>query len=222
VKCKKYLTNNKIIKLEFKMKNGWFGLVTTAVLVSSMGTASATTVIYDESASGDLDAIGSTNVNLVLGLNEILGRIPGTPPPDSDRIKFTQVPNLIVDSIVLSFTSPFDPLSLGTQFNLDLHNDQANLFDDNFNTATSGLAISASFFDSFGPETGPLATAVFGAIWDFQISPGTVYPYQDWKLTINTSGSIGGVPAVPVPAAIWLFGTALIGLVGLGKRRKAA
>lgn len=27
---------------------------------------------------------------------------------------------------------------------------------------------------------------------------------------------------VPVPAAIWLFGTALVGLVGFGKRRKAA
>ena len=30
------------------------------------------------------------------------------------------------------------------------------------------------------------------------------------------------VSAVPVPAALWLFGTALIGLVGFGKRRKAA
>jgi hypothetical protein len=30
------------------------------------------------------------------------------------------------------------------------------------------------------------------------------------------------VSAVPVPAAVWLFGTALIGLVGFGKRRKAA
>jgi hypothetical protein len=29
------------------------------------------------------------------------------------------------------------------------------------------------------------------------------------------------VGAVPVPAAVWLFGTALIGLVGFGKRRKA-
>jgi len=28
--------------------------------------------------------------------------------------------------------------------------------------------------------------------------------------------------AIPVPAAVWLFGTALIGLVGFGKRRKAA
>ena len=30
------------------------------------------------------------------------------------------------------------------------------------------------------------------------------------------------VNAVPIPAAIWLFGTALIGLIGFGKRRKAA
>jgi len=30
------------------------------------------------------------------------------------------------------------------------------------------------------------------------------------------------VPAVPVPAAVWLFGTALLGLVGFSKRRKAA
>jgi len=29
-------------------------------------------------------------------------------------------------------------------------------------------------------------------------------------------------PAVPLPAALWLFGTALIGLVGFSKRRKAA
>jgi hypothetical protein len=200
------------------MKNKWFGMAAAAVLVSSMGTASAA-IIYDESVSGDLDAIGSTNVNLGLGVNEILGSIPGTPPADSDRIKFTQVPNLIVDSIVLSFTSPFDPYPVGTVFSLDLHNDQANLFDDNFNTAASGADISASFYDSFGPETGPLTQIVYGAIWDFQISPGTVYPFQDWKLTINTSGSL---PAVPVPAALWLFGTALIGLVGFGKRRKAA
>ena len=28
-------------------------------------------------------------------------------------------------------------------------------------------------------------------------------------------------PAIPVPAAVWLFGTALIGLLGLGKRKKS-
>jgi hypothetical protein len=32
----------------------------------------------------------------------------------------------------------------------------------------------------------------------------------------------GGMSAVPVPAAAWLFGTALIGFVGMSRRRKVA
>jgi hypothetical protein len=32
----------------------------------------------------------------------------------------------------------------------------------------------------------------------------------------------GDVSPVPIPATVWLFGTALVGLVGFGKRRKAA
>ena len=39
-------------------------------------------------------------------------------------------------------------------------------------------------------------------------------------LTIETLDST--IPPVPLPAAVWLFGTALIGLAGFGKRRKAA
>lgn len=48
---------------------------------------------------------------------------------------------------------------------------------------------------------------------------------------ITPMGSSGGlvtlgydytpIPEIPVPGALWLFGTALIGLVGFGKRRKA-
>jgi len=34
--------------------------------------------------------------------------------------------------------------------------------------------------------------------------------------------STPGISVIPVPAAVWLFGTAMIGLVGFGKRRKAA
>lgn len=191
----------------------------SAVAFSLNGASAAT--IYDEAVDGDLDAIGSTFVNLALGANDILGRIPGTPPADSDRVKIVQTAGLFVDSIILQFTSAFDPLSLGTQFNLALFNDQANLFDDNFNIASSGAPIAASFFDSFGPDTGPLAQGVDGAVWDFQISPGTVYPYQDWKLTINTSAKpLPPVPPIPVPAGLPMLLGGLCLLAGFGFRAR--
>ena len=63
----------------------------------------------------------------------------------------------------------------------------------------SGSDISASFFDSFGPETGALSTTTAGAIWDFQISAGVVFPGQPWTLTINTTSDS---PPVDVPETI--------------------
>lgn len=46
---------------------------------------------------------------------------------------------------------------------------------------------------------------------------------QPWNtgLDIDHAFSLGGT-AVPVPATVWLFGTALIGLIGFGRRSKAA
>ncbi|MDC1286283.1 PEP-CTERM sorting domain-containing protein [Gammaproteobacteria bacterium] len=38
----------------------------------------------------------------------------------------------------------------------------------------------------------------------------------------NTFAQWTSVSPVPVPAAIWLFGTGIIGLIGFSKRRKAA
>ena len=38
---------------------------------------------------------------------------------------------------------------------------------------------------------------------------------------LSKDGSCGAPPAVPVPAAVWLFGSGLLGLVGVARRRKA-
>jgi hypothetical protein len=37
---------------------------------------------------------------------------------------------------------------------------------------------------------------------------------------ISVTSAASGINAVPVPAAVWLFGSALTGLVGLGRRKK--
>lgn len=157
-------------------------------------------IIYSENTDGDLDAIGSVNVNLVSGINQIVGNINATPPAETDRIKFTQVDGLIVESITLSFSGTFDDFNIGQNMSTALFNSVANLFDDNFNSVTSGASIVASFFDSFGPETGPLSQTTSGAIWDFQLSAGTVFPAQPWLLTIVTSGGTVLPPPTDVPS----------------------
>jgi hypothetical protein len=62
----------------------------------------------------------------------------------------------------------------------------------------------------------------------YAVEFGTFIP-QGSDVAINflsTSGSTGyslnSVEAVPVPAAAWLFGSALIGLAGIGRKRKIA
>ena len=40
--------------------------------------------------------------------------------------------------------------------------------------------------------------------------------------SILIAEAMADVGVVPLPAAVWLFGTALLGLVGFAKRRKAA
>ena len=46
------------------------------------------------------------------------------------------------------------------------------------------------------------------------------------QLNINANFSAGGlaatVPPVPIPPALWLFGSGLIGLAGIARRKKAA
>jgi hypothetical protein len=62
---------------------------------------------------------------------------------------------------------------------------------------------------------------------DFILDPNNTFAEisHDFQIEFaSTSGGTGyaltSVAAVPVPAAAWLFGSALVGLVGVGRRRK--
>jgi hypothetical protein len=71
-----------------------------------------------------------------------------------------------------------------------------------------------------------MPTLALGSLWlgsetaVDQNGLGSSY-YSNLELS-RISGVSPSVSAVPAPAAAWLFGTALIGLVGFSKRRKAA
>ena len=73
-------------------------------------------------------------------------------------------------------------------------------------SGTSVLAFVAVNFNSSGTDSAS------GVAWFDAASIN--------QTTLNSTFAIWSpVSAVPVPAAIWLFGTALIGLVGFGKRK---
>jgi hypothetical protein len=61
-------------------------------------------------------------------------------------------------------------------------------------------------------------------IWYFENTSGGTLTVALGTNTNNYSHwtEYGPVSAVPVPAAVWLFGTALIGFVGVSRRRKVA
>lgn len=125
------------------------------------------------------------------------------------------------------------------------------MFDDDNNNNFAGAADSLlvdipSIVGISGPQSGDyLAANINGslvlsdapsfvmAVWDANLNGGTwvgdssaVY-YGNGnavQLTFNTSGGVyvvDVVTAVPVPAAVWLLGSGLIGLVGVARRRHA-
>ncbi|MDX2507436.1 MAG: hypothetical protein QNL62_23585 [Gammaproteobacteria bacterium] len=91
-------------------------------------------------------------------------------------------------------------------------------------TATANVLGSAPAFSMTGVPiigsdaagfTGQLVAAGnMGAEWDVFV--GSQYSERYDLSIVNTSA-----PAVPVPAAVWLFGSGLLGLMGIARRRKA-
>ena len=62
-----------------------------------------------------------------------------------------------------------------------------------------------------------------GLTRDYHLHPQGTYLSGGGSYTITLWGSNGpGGPAVPLPAAAWLFGSGVIGLAGLARRKMAA
>ncbi|NGZ94721.1 MAG: hypothetical protein CV089_01070 [Nitrospira sp. WS110] len=67
-----------------------------------------------------------------------------------------------------------------------------------------------------------LALPDLGLFRDYHLHPGGIENAgASYTLTLWGSNAPGG-PAVPIPAAAWLFGSGVIGLAGLARRKMAA
>jgi hypothetical protein len=102
--------------------------------------------------------------------------------------------------------------------------------------ATGAFSINGSRVASLpGVNTKP-PTLEQGVSWDVLagVSIGSAGLLMEFMTPTATPGAFfglaglqivqvsAGIPPIPVPAAVWLFGTSLIGMVGFVRRRKAA
>ncbi|MES9858365.1 MAG: hypothetical protein ABW166_17455 [Sedimenticola sp.] len=86
--------------------------------------------------------------------------------------------------------------------------------------------LEVTLLDDYLPEEGDLFTFLTAATildtFDYLILPDLA-GQTEWKLIYGSdSVSLGVVSAVPLPAAVWLFGAGLLSLIGFSKRKKAA
>ncbi len=110
----------------------------------------------------------------------------------------------------------------------------------NLNTQNSGVDTILSLYDNSGtllgqndqcPPFGDTSCLSFPSLSAGMYLAGVTdwvgndAPFQNlWELTVNSGVGDGQVnlnievSAVPVPAAVWLFGSALIGFVGIARR----
>jgi hypothetical protein len=84
--------------------------------------------------------------------------------------------------------------------------------------AIGGVGQSLEFFFLAGNGTLPNNNVT-------NVRYGNTEGFATWTLNSDSSFMYmapGAVSAVPVPAAVWLFGSGLVGLVGIARRRKLA
>ena len=125
---------------------------------------------------------------------------------------------LIAATIALSMGAASNASALAidiTAMNFGTSPDQC-AFDYTVNLAPGETAFGTYFTWSVNPNI-PVV-----AVFNQDGSAGQGVAMQVGPFPTQTPTFQGTVSAVPVPAAVWLFGSGLLGLVGVARRKKAA
>lgn len=136
-----------------------------------------------------------------------------------------------------SYTNLYQGVDYG--YNITTHSELSNMFYNVLGNSayydTSAVSTGCGIPPDFClTNTGPFSNLKPGTFWSAtRYLPGTTYVWNfntsDGFQGYNTEtgGSYawavksGDVSAVPIPAALWLFGSGLIGLIGVARRKEA-
>lgn len=192
-------------------------IIGSALLLLVSGTSQAITVSFDPTAQ--TVATGSS-VSVKLGISGLgYGAAPSLGTFDL---------NIGYNPLLLSFTGvsfgdpvlgdQLDLFSLGSLTSWDNTTPgTVNVFELSFDSATDLNTLQAANFT--------LATLTFsalsGGISPLSISINALGDANGDPLTVTMANGSVTVTAVPVPAAVWLFGSGLLGLIGIVRRNKA-
>lgn len=136
-------------------------------------------------------------------------RLPTTLQPDNSCPPSAYSPqgtNCTGSEMGHLFYNELGGVASGTFSLIDVHNDNFNLFQ-NFQVQTGGYWSGTELVPN--PEQNA---------WYFNLNGGQYY-IAEWHVLSALAVHDGDV--VPVPAAAWLFGSGLIGLAGLARKRKS-
>ncbi len=183
-----------------------------AVLGLTAGQSMAATVGLTE--VNPIDTNGAPTIDL-----QLVGTDFAAPGVDGGNFTFSWDPAVLQYTATTVASPPWDADAIVSDGNaasgvvdfvFTTYTPSGGLFP-NFDIAT----ISFNVIGAVGSSTSiTFADSAFGGF----VSPGAVpvaVTYVNGLVNVTAS-------AVPVPAAVWLFGTGLLGLAGLAKRKKAA
>jgi hypothetical protein len=213
-------------------------LLFAALLLAMPLTTHATTVQVDGGQTSIVFGNGAL-ASLGLMVTSVTPNIVGDLGPNSGAFGINPR-NAIGDALDTTFvydSDAFVPFS-GTiehsgriQFNFSVEvGDFTIRFDDSRPSGTSGFVVESTYgveailFDIANPIVETFENSLVISA-DILVSPELADFLQNDNFAGVDAGAalvVASASPIPVPAAVWLFGSGLIGLVGIARRRKTA
>ena len=214
IKPKKYVTTLDVVSSQgTTMKTKWIRAAFSAavlVLLGSAGTANAAFMQHYSEASGDLNNFNQPLETLVLGFGDNTisggaGRAGDAATPDYDDILISLPADLTITAFSISWTPLISQFT--DTFTVDFSVGMAN---ETVTLKSGGMLAAPTTADLFSLAAG--FTPGFTSLLDmhsFVITAGAGGLF-DYTITITT---------VPLPPAVWLLASGLLGFAALRRRR---